>query len=93
MEVKIIFADGTEIDAVQNGDSYIVDERIEVTEEQLETVTIQSEDEEKVFNNAELVECASVDEKFWFAFREITPEEEEANQLRADVDYLLAISE
>ena len=93
MEVKIIFADGTEKTAEKNGDSYIVDEKFVVDESQLETVTIQSEEEEKTLNDVEILECASVDGKFWFAFREIPVEEEEKVQLRADVDYLLAISE
>ncbi len=93
MEVRILFADGTEITAQKNGDSYIAEEKFEVNDEQLAEVKITSEEGETVLEDCEIQECASVDGKFWFAIREIPAAVEEAAQLRADVDYLLAITE
>jgi len=92
-EVRILFADGTEVTAQKNGDSYIVDEKFEVNDEQLTEVKVTEGDFENTLHDCEFQECASVDGKFWFTIREIPAAVEEAAQLRADVDYLLAITE
>ena len=91
-KVIIRFNDGNEISAEINGDSYIVNTKPEFPED-LSNVVISGEDINKRYDNAELIECASVDGRYWFAFREIPQEEADAVQLRADVDYLLLITE
>lgn len=68
--VKIIFSDGTEIVAEQNGTCYIVDEKPDFPED-LSTVIIG----EQVLENVALVECASIDGRYWFAFRQLSPQE------------------
>ena len=88
--VQVIFPDKT-ITAEMNGDSYIVDKKFEPGD--LSVVKIKYSEGVKVFNNAEMMECASIDGRYWFAFREITQAEIDATQLRADVDYLLLITE
>ncbi len=69
-KVKIIFSNGTEILAEQNGDCFITDEKPDFP---ADMSTVQAGD--KTLENVAVVECASVDGRYWFAFREMTPEE------------------
>lgn len=87
-EVKITFADGTEITADMNGNSYIVDSQPTFPAD-LSTVEVKGDDTSITYTNAELIECASTDGRYWFSFKQITDDE----QLRADVDYLLCLAE
>lgn len=90
-KVKITFASGSEIEAEKNGTCFIVEEPFtEDVKNDLSIVTIEEEDGTVMeFHNAELIECASVDKRYWYSFREVTADE----QLRADVDYLLLMQE
>lgn len=90
-KVKITFASSGEIEAEKNGTCFIVEEPFaEDIKNDLSIVTIEEEDGTVTeFHNAELIECASVDERYWYSFREVTADE----QLRADVDYLLLMQE
>jgi len=90
--VTILFNNGTSIEAEANGSCYITSKKPNFPED-LTGITITSESGVVHVNNGEVIEAASVDDRYWFTFREITETEEEALQLRADVDYLLAISE
>lgn len=67
-KVIITFADGTEIEADHSGTCYIADDK-PVFPYDLSVVTV-SGDEERIINNAQLVECFSVDGRYWFAFIE-----------------------
>jgi hypothetical protein len=69
-KVKIIFNDGTELVAEQNGDCFIVDKKPDFP---ADTSTVQVGEE--TLENVSVVECASVDGRYWFAFREMSPEE------------------
>ena len=87
--VKIIFLSGLEIDATLNATTFIVDEEPEFPTD-LTEVTVRNEaGEETVYNNAEIFEAFSDDNKYRFGIREVTADE----QLRADVDYLLCLAE
>lgn len=86
-EVTIRFADGTELEAEQNGSCFIANEK-PVFPADLSEVTVEG-DTVSLFSNAQVVECASVDGRYWFTFREVTADE----HLRADVDYLLLMQE
>lgn len=68
--VKIILSNGTELIAVRNGDCFIVDEKPDFPAD-LSTVTVG----EETLENVSVVECASIDGRYWFAFREMSPEE------------------
>lgn len=68
--VKIIFNDGTELVAEQNGDCYIVPQKPDFP---ADLSTVQAG--EKTLENVSVVECASTDGRYWFAFREMTQEE------------------
>ena len=80
MEAKIIFADAAEISVEKNGDSLILEEKPEIKFD-MSSVTVQSEDGERIYRNAELIECASIDGRYWFAFHELTPDELYRKQL------------
>ena len=83
MEATIIFEDGTELTAEKNGESYIVAEKPDFPES-LEGLRIVSEDGEQAFQFAVLVECASVDGRYWFTFIEEDPSERMIRELRAE---------
>jgi hypothetical protein len=68
--MKIIFNDGTELVAVRNGDCFITAEKPDFPAD-LSTVTVG----EETLENVSVVECASTDGRYWFAFREMSPEE------------------
>ena len=80
MQAKIIFANMTETSAEMNGDCFILDEKSEFPPD-LSIVTIQLANENRVYRNAEIIECASIDGRYWFAFRELTPDELYRKQL------------
>lgn len=63
---KIIFKDGTEINAEQNGSCFITYTKPDFPAD-LSRVIIKAQKETKL-KNAQLVECASVDERYWFTF-------------------------
>ena len=87
MEARIIFKDGTEITAEMNGNCFITQSK-PVFPADLSTVTVESEDGEKVFSNAQLIECASVDGRYWFAFNEESPMEATIRELQENNDML-----
>lgn len=69
-KVTIVFSDGLEIQAEQNGNCYIVDEKPDFPAD-LSVVTIGEQEME----NVAIVECASIDGKYWFAFRQLSQTE------------------
>lgn len=69
MEARITFANGSEMTVEKNGDCYILPTKPEFPED-LSVVTVEAEDGTKVYHDAELVECASIDGRYWFAFTE-----------------------
>ena len=85
MEAKVIFNDGTELDAEMNGSCLIVDEE-PVFPEDLTNVSVQTENGTTVYNNALLVVAASVDGRFWFSFSEEPVNERVIRELREDVE-------
>ena len=94
MEVTITFTDGTKVQAELNGNCYITDEAPAIPED-LSEVTVTGA-EEKVYKNAKLIECASVDGRFWFSFLEETKEEKMAIEVakqRADIDFIAMVSD
>ncbi len=90
-EVKITFASGEVLTATKNATTYIVDEKPTISD--LSEVTIEGDETSETLSNVEMIECASLDEKYCFALRELPETEVAANQIRSDVDYLLLMSE
>lgn len=94
MEVTITFTDGTEVSAELNGSCYITDKKPDIPDD-LSEVTITGA-EEKTYQNARLLECASIDGRFWFTFIEETKEEKMAVEVakqRADIDFIAMVSD
>ena len=86
--VTITFADGTEIKAEANATSYITDEKPVFGD--LSEVTIDGT-EGRTIKNARVLECASVDGRYWFGFQEIPKQdivENEVVRQRGDIDYI-----
>lgn len=71
-KVRIVFLSGDEIEAEVNGGSYIVDEKPDFPSDLTVVTIIDAEGTEKEIKNAQLVECASVDGRYWFAFNELS---------------------
>jgi len=88
-KVKVLLPNG-EIDAELNGNSLIVDEAPgKELFADLSTVSIKGDNADITMSNCALIEIGSNDGKYWFAFTEIS----EAERMRADIDYLMLITE
>ena len=91
-KVKIIFNNGMEIQAEKNGNSLITDSRPDFPLD-LSSVTVVGAGTECIYNHAEVIECVSIDERFWFAFREIPESERAARQMQANIEYIAMMAE
>lgn len=96
MNVSLLFVDGAEIEADQNGTCFITDTKPNFPDD-LSVVTVSGLSGEYILHNAELIECASVDGRYWFAFRELSTDElrqiEYDNTIQVLTDCLLEMSE
>lgn len=72
--VTITFSDGTSINAEQNGTSYIVNSKPDFPTD-LTEVSVSGEDGDITLANVQIIECASVDSRYWFGMRELSAEE------------------
>ena len=79
-KVKIVFQNGMEMEAEENGSSLITESRPDFPAD-LSSVTVIGSGGEHIYKNAEIVECASVDYRYWFTFREIPESERIARQM------------
>lgn len=87
MNAAITFNDKTELAVEKNGDCYILEEKPDFPAD-LSVVTVESEKETRVYRNAFLIECASADGRYWFAFGEESPAETAMRELREANDML-----
>ncbi len=89
---KIIFNDLSELNVEANGNCYIVDSKPSFPTD-LTNITIKGE-QEKHYDNAILVECASVDKRYWFTFIEKSKSEIKSEELDNTInDLIIAILE
>ena len=88
MEATIRFKGGAVIVAEENGGSYILDSKPQFPTN-FDDLEIETEEGVKTFKHAELVECASVDGKYWFSFNEQDPRDREIAELKAEKDMLI----
>ena len=79
MEATIKFKDGTEIKAQVNGSSYITEEP--VFPDNMEGVTVEKDGETTKYEDAMLIECASIDGRYWFALAEKPLEVKQAEKI------------
>ena len=92
MEATIKFKTGEEIVAEVNGDCFITAAKPEFPKN-LGEVTVTKENEEKVFYHAELVECASVDDRYWFSFAETPEDIRTTRQMQANIEYIAMMAD
>lgn len=88
MVVKIKFDSGDVIVAEQNGDSFITEKKPSFPAD-MGLVTIEGTDGVRTYNDPQIVECASVDGRYWFCFVEESPMQKRIRQLEANNDALL----
>lgn len=82
MNAKIIIGE-LEITAEKSSDCYITDKKPDFPEV-LGEVSIEWEDGSALYENAQLVECASIDDRYWFAFIEESPYDRTIRELREE---------
>ena len=87
MEATIIFKDGTEMAAEKNGTCFILPQKPAFPDD-LSEVTVESGEDTRVYRNAVLTECASVDGRCWFTFTEESALEKTIRELREANDML-----
>lgn len=85
MEALITFADGATLTVEKNGDCYILPQKQPITGN-LSHVTVESGEGSREYHDAILIECASVDGRYWFAFNEESQEEKERKMLQTRLD-------
>ena len=92
----LIFNNGTTLQTERNGDCFIVDNK-PIFPDDLSIVIINNDFGQQVRYNVEIIEPPSPDGKYWFAFRELSPEELEQNAMKNAIqmltDCLLEMSE
>ena len=91
-KVKIAFQNGTEMEAEENGSSLITDSSPDFPAD-LSSVAVIGAGGERIYKNAEIVECASVDNRYWFTFREIPESERIARQTQANIEYVAMMAD
>ena len=85
-----ITIDGFMFSAKNNGTCYITDAKPNFPDD-LFTVVVTSDDpmQNYIYHNAELIECYSIDGRYWFAFRELSSDELYRKQLDNERDMVL----
>ena len=88
MVVKIKFDSGDVIVAEQNGESFITEQK-PIFPADMGIVTVHGDDGVLTYNEPKIVECASVDGRYWFCFVEESPMQKRIRQLEEKNDALL----
>ena len=94
--VTIRFKNAEEITAEQNGDCYITEAKPDFPDD-LSYVIIVDAVRRYALRDVAIVDCASIDGRYWFVFRELSPGEIRERELESTIqmltDCLLEISE
>lgn len=89
MEAKITFGNGEIIAAEKNGESLIAQQKPGFPAV-LGVVTVESADGGvRIYNDPQIVECASIDGRYWFTFVEDSQQQKRIRQLEEKNDALL----
>jgi hypothetical protein len=84
---EIKFKDGTILEVEHNGDSFITDDK-PVFPSDLRDIEVEDGDVYYTISNGKIIECASIDERYWFAIIEKTEMEILKEQLSEQEDVL-----
>ena len=87
MEVKITFGSGEIITAEQNGGSFITEQKPSFPTD-MGLVTVEGTDGIRTYSDPQIVECASIDGRYWFCFAEESPQEKRMRQLTEENEIL-----
>lgn len=91
--ITITFNDGTQITALRNATTYVVDAKPEFPEDLSDVVITDESGEETVFESAEIVECAGAEGKYLFTILAKTRDlGSEVDSNRCDIEYIAAVS-
>ena len=88
MEVKITFGSGEIITAEQNGGSFITEQKPSFPTD-MGLITVEGTDGIRTYSDPQIIECASVDGRYWFTFVEESQQQKRIRQLEANNDALL----
>lgn len=91
MNATITFNNGLQIQAEQNATSFITDINPDFPDD-LSFVTVSDENGDEYYQNAEIIECASIDGRYWFGIREVPESERIQKQMQANIDYVAMMS-
>lgn len=91
-QVTIVFLDGTTLSAYQNGNSFIVNSKPTFPDD-LSVVEVIADDVHYVYINAYIVECASVDGKYWFGICEESKEEIALKTMHKNIQTIAEITD
>lgn len=90
MEVKITFGSGEIITAEENGESFITEQKPSFPTD-MGLVTVEGTDEVRTYNEPQIIECSSVDGRYWFCFVEVSPQQKRIRQLETTTDDIILI--
>lgn len=88
MVVKIKFDNGDIIVAEQNGNAFITEQKPSFPAN-IGLVTVDGTDGVRTYNEPQIVECASVDGRYWFCFVEESSLQKRIRQLESQNETLL----
>lgn len=91
-KVRITFKNGREIEAEANGSSLITESKPDFPSD-LSSVTVTGTDGERIYRDAEIIECAFVDNRYWFSFREVPEAERATRQMQANIEYIAMMTD
>ena len=89
---KITFSNGEEIIAEVNGDSFIVNEE-PTFPDNLEDITIEKDGQEETIEHGRIIECASVDGRYWFAISEVAEGERILEVMQSNILYIAMMTD
>ena len=93
-KATIKFASGGVIETEKNGSCFIIDGPFtDGIADDLSKVTVTDADGERTLHNVELIECYSVDGRYWFSFRELSERELMDIRTRADIEYIAMMAD
>lgn len=95
METVIIsWNDGSPtLEAEVNGGSFIVEEKPEFPTDLSKVYLSFSNGSEETINNARIIECASIDGRYWFAIQETPQDVIDKAEIQAKIDYLAMMTD
>jgi hypothetical protein len=94
--VNVLLEDGTLLsNLIVNGNNYISNTKLDesIFNNNLGSVIITTKDDEEKHTNMELVHLTQYGDEWWFTLRDIPENEQFLNQLRADLDYTMMMSD